>query len=152
MLSFLRKKNKFFTAEEVQPVVDAIRQAEKQTSGEIRVFVESRCSYMNALDRAAEIFFKLQMQKTQERNAVLIYVAMKDRQLAIFGDEGIHQKLGEEYWTLCVKNMITHFNEQNFAEGIRHTVQEIGEDLRKYFPFQPNMDKNELPDDIVFGR
>lgn len=152
MFPFLRKTNKFFTAEENKLIVEAIQQAEKQTSGEIRVFVESRCSYMDALDRAAEVFFKLQMQNTTEKNAVLVYIAVKDRQLAIFGDEGIHKKVGNEYWGRLVKQMISHFNKNNFAEGIRHTISELGQDLQKYFPYHKYNNKNELPDDIVFGR
>lgn len=152
MFSVFRKKNKFFTAEENQRIVEAIHEAEKQTSGEIRVFVESKCSYMDAIDRAAELFSKMQMQNTSERNAVLIYIAVKDRQLAIFGDEGIHKKVGNEYWNRLVKHMITHFSKNNFAEGIRHSITEIGQDLQKNFPHHKYTDKNELPDDIVFGR
>lgn len=145
-------KKEFFKPEEKQLIVEAIQQAEKQTSGEIRVFVESKCSYMDALDRAAEIFSKMQMQNTAERNAVLIYVAVKDRQLAIFGDEGIHKKVGNEYWSRLVKQMISHFDKNNFAEGIRHCVSEVGKDLQKHFPHHKYTDKNELPDDIVFGK
>ena len=151
MFSFLKKKQ-FFTAEEKQHIVEAVHQAEKQTSGEVRVFVESKCSYMDAIDRAAEIFSRLQMHKTAERNAVLIYIAVKDRQLAIFGDEAIHKKVGNEYWNRLVKQMISHFNKNNFAEGIRHTILEIGKDLQKHFPHHKYTDKNELPDDIVFGK
>ncbi len=152
MFSLFRKKNKFITAEENQRIVEAIQQAEQQTSGEVRVFIESKCSYMDAIDRAAEIFSKLQMQKTAERNAVLIYVAMKDRQLAIFGDEAIHKKVGNEYWGRLVKHMISHFSKNNFAEGLRTSIIEIGQDLQKHFPHHKYTDKNELPDDIVFGR
>ena len=152
MLSFFRKKNKFFTAEENQFIVEAIHQAEQETSGEVRVFVESKCSYMDAIDRAAEIFSRLQMHKTTERNAVLIYIAVKDRQLAIFGDEAIHKKVGNEYWGRLVKQMISHFDKNNFAEGIRHCVLEVGKDLQKNFPHHKYTDKNELPDDIMFGR
>jgi uncharacterized membrane protein len=148
----LFRKNKFFTAEEKQRILEAVQEAEKQTSGEVRVFVESRCSYMDAIDRATEVFYKLQMQNTTERNAVLIYIAVKDRQLAIFGDEGIHKKVGNEYWGRLVKQMISHFNKNNFAEGMRHTIIEIGQDLQKHFPHHKYTDKNELPDDIVFGR
>lgn len=147
-----RKKNKFFTAEENQHIVEAIQQAEKETSGEIRVYVENKCSYMDALDRAKEIFSKLNMHNTTERNAVLIYIALKHRQLAIFGDEAIHKKVGDEYWTRMVKHMISHFDKKSFAEGIRQTVLEIGQDLQKHFPHHKYTDKNELPDDIVFGR
>ena len=151
MFSFLRKKE-FFTAEEKQHIVEAVQQAEKHTSGEVRVFVESKCSYMDALDRAAELFSKMQMQNTAERNAVLVYIAVKDRQLAIFGDEGIHKKVGEEYWSRMVKQMIAHFNKENFAEGIRQCVLETGEALSNHFPYNKDTDKNELPDDILFGR
>jgi uncharacterized membrane protein len=152
MFSFPGKKKKFFTAEENQRIVEAIQQAEKNTSGEVRVFVESKCSYMDAIDRATEVFFKLQMQNTAERNAVLVYIAIKDRQLAIFGDEGIHKKVGNEYWSRLVKHMISHFSKNNFAEGIRQSIVEIGQDLQKHFPHHKYTDKNELPDDIVFGK
>ena len=90
-MSLFRRKE-FFTDEEKQSIIDAVRNAEQRTSGEVRVFVESRCRYVNAIDRAVEIFENLQMQKTELRNATLVYVAVKDRQLAVFGDEGIHQK------------------------------------------------------------
>ena len=151
MFSFFKKKN-FFTAEEQQLIIDAIHNAERMTSGEVRVFVESKCSYMDAIDRAAELFFQLEMQKTDDRNAVLVYVAMKDRQLAVFGDEGIHNKVGNEYWSTEVKKMISNFNRENYAAGIAEVVKDIGVALTKNFPFNNDTDKNELPDDIVFGK
>jgi uncharacterized membrane protein len=151
MLSLFRKKD-FFNTEEKQQITDAIRRAETMTSGEVRVFVESKCSYMDAIDRAAELFFQLQMQKTEARNAVLVYVAMKDRQLAIFGDEGIHQKVGDEYWSTEIKKMIANFNKENYATGISEVVHDVGEALTKHFPYNNDTDKNELPDDIVFGK
>jgi uncharacterized membrane protein len=107
---------------------------------------------MDAIDRAAEVFLKLQMQKTVERNAVLIYVAIADRQLAVYGDEGIHTRVGQEYWDRAVKEMISSFNRENYAEGIRDCVAEIGEALHEHFPFNNDTDKNELPDNIVFGK
>ena len=151
MFSFFKKKN-FFTAEEQQLIIESIRNAERMTSGEVRVFVESKCSYMDAIDRAAELFFQLEMQKTDDRNAVLVYVAMKDRQLAVFGDEGIHNKVGNEYWSTEVKKMISNFNRENYAAGISEVVKDIGTALTKNFPFNNDTDKNELPDDIVFGK
>ena len=151
MFSFFKKKN-FFTAEEQQLIIEAIQNAERLTSGEVRVFVESKCSYMDAIDRAAELFFQLEMQKTDDRNAVLVYVAMKDRQLAVFGDEGIHKRVGNEYWSTEVKKMISNFNRENYAAGIAEVVKDIGTALTKNFPFNNNTDKNELPDDIVFGK
>jgi uncharacterized membrane protein len=152
MLSFLRKKKKFFTEEETKLVAKAISHAEHQTSGEVRVFVESKCSWMDAIDRAAEIFFKLKMEKTEQRNAVLVYVAVKDRQLAVFGDEGIHNKVGDEYWNKVVKEMLATFNKENYAKGIADCVIQIGEALTTHFPYDKDTDKNELPDEIVFGR
>ena len=148
----LFQRKEFFTDEEKQNIVDAVRSAEQRTSGEVRVFVESRCRYVNAIDRAVEIFENLQMQNTEQRNATLVYVAIKDRQLAVFGDEGIHQKVGNEYWANEVMKMINAFNRDNIAEGIRQCVLNIGEALALHFPYDRNTDKNELPDDIVFGR
>jgi uncharacterized membrane protein len=107
---------------------------------------------MDAIDRAAEIFFSLQMEKTEQRNAVLVYVALKDRQLAVFGDEGIHQKVGTSYWNKLVHEMIREFNAEHYAEGIGNFVIQIGEALQKNFPYDKDTDKNELPDTIVFGR
>ena len=151
MFSFFKKKD-FFSAEEQQLIIDSIRNAERMTSGEVRVFVESKCSYMDAIDRAAELFFNLEMQKTVDRNAVLVYVAMKDRQLAVFGDEGIHNRVGNEYWNKEVQKMISNFNRENYAAGISEVVKDIGDALTKNFPFNNVTDKNELPDDIVFGK
>jgi uncharacterized membrane protein len=146
------KKKNFFNEEERQLIVDAIQNAERMTSGEVRVFVESKCSYMDAIDRAAELFFQLQMHKTDDRNAVLLYVAMEDRQLAVFGDEGIHKKVGNEYWNNEVKKMISNFNRDNYAIGISEVVKDIGMALTQHFPYNSTTDKNELPDDIVFGK
>ena len=147
-----QKRKEFFTAEEKLGIVEALRNAEHMTSGEVRVFVESRCSYMDAIDRAAELFFKLEMDETDDRNAVLVYVAIKDRQLAVFGDEGIHKKVGGEFWNSEVQKMIISFNNDNYAEGIKEVVIDIGDALTKHFPYNNDTDKNELPDDIVFGK
>jgi uncharacterized membrane protein len=152
VFGFLRKKKEFFTEAEKRSIIEAISNAERRTSGEVRVFVESRCRYVDAIDRAAEIFFQLKMEKTDDRNAVLVYVAIKDRQLAVFGDEGIHKKVGNEYWNAEVKKMISIFNKENYAKGICQCVTDIGEALHYHFPYDKGTDKNELPDDIVFGR
>ncbi|MBS1948963.1 MAG: TPM domain-containing protein [Bacteroidetes bacterium] len=148
----LFKKKPFFTGAEQQRVLAAIRACETQTSGEIRVFVESRCRFVDPLDRAAEAFFKLKMEATKERNGVLVYVAMKDRQLAIFGDKGIHEKVGNDFWSANVKKMLEHFNDKDYAGGIEKIITEIGAALHAHFPYDKYNDINELPDDIVFGR
>ncbi len=138
--------------EDTRIIVKAIRHAEMQTSGEVRVFIEKRCSWVDAIDRAKEIFFNLKMDKTELRNAVLIYVAIKDRQLAVFGDTGIHQKVGTAYWEKQVLELLTSFNSNNYAEGISNCAIQIGNALKENFPFNRDTDKNELPDEIVFGR
>lgn len=151
MFSFSSKKQVFSNTEQKR-ITEAIREAEQRTSGEVRIFIENRCRYVDALDRAAEIFFNLKMDKTVDRNAVLLYIALKDRQLAVFGDEGIHRKVGSAYWQNEVNVMIRNFNKEDYAEGIRQCVIDIGEALHQHFPYNTTTDKNELPDDIVFGK
>lgn len=151
MFSFFKKKD-FFNEVEKKQVAEAIRAAERRTSGEVRVFVESRCRYVDPLDRAAEIFFNLKMNETTDRNAVLLYIAMKDRQLAVFGDEGIHKKVGTDYWNKEINLLISKFNSANYGEGISQCVKDIGEALHQHFPFDNDTDKNELPDEMVFGK
>ncbi|MEX6690610.1 TPM domain-containing protein [Danxiaibacter flavus] len=152
MSLFKRKPEKFFSPEENEKIVEAIRQAERITSGEVRVFVESRCRFVNPLDRASEIFYGLKMEQTELRNGVLIYVALRDKQLAMFADEGIYQKAGKEFWNDEVRTMLSHFNKENYADGLAKVIGDTGAVLATHFPVDVNKDKNELPDDIVFGR
>lgn len=152
MFSIFKSRKQLFSDEETRLIVKAIRHAEQRTSGEVRVFVESRCSWVDAIDRAVELFFKLQMDKTENRNATLVYVAVKDRQLAVFGDEGIHQKVGTAYWNNVVAEMLQSFNRLDYAKGIADCVIQIGDALTTHFPYERDTDKNELPDEIVFGR
>lgn len=147
----IKKSEDFFSAKEKEQIVAAIREAEKKTSGEIRVFVESRCRFVNPINRAAEIFFGLKMDKTEQRNGVLVYIAIKDKQLAVFGDEGIHQQVGEKFWQTEVMKMIHLFKDKNYGDGLAGIVTEIGNALHTFFPYTDD-DKNELPDDIVFGK
>lgn len=150
MLPFSRKKN-FFSQEENDTIVRAIQDAEKQTSGEIRVFVESRCKYVDALHRAAQIFAQLQMEKTELRNGVLLYVAIKDRQLAIFADNGIHKLTGDKHWKEIVKQILSVFSKESVVAGITTTIAKIGDSLKPHFPYNKDVDRNELPDEIIFG-
>ena len=105
---------------------------------------------MDALDRAIELFPQLGMHATEERNGVLVYVAIKDHQLAVLGDQGIHQKVGSQYWNNEVMKMIRDFNRDDYAKGIAGCVEDIGEALREHFPYT-DKDKNELSDEIHFG-
>ncbi len=152
IFSFLFKPKEFFSAKDKEQIVQSIRDAERETSGEVRVFVESRNPMVNVMDRATEIFFDLKMQNTEHRNAVLLYIAMKDKELALFGDEGIYEKVGAEFWNSEVKNMIARFSKENISDGIEQCLQHIGQTLKEKFPYEADTDKNELPDDIVFGK
>jgi uncharacterized membrane protein len=146
------KKRDFFSDADKAQIVEAIRIAEKETSGEIRIYVESKNPFVEPIDRAAEIFFKLKMEQTDHRNAVLLYIAMDHHELALFADEGIYQKAGAEYWDNAVKNMIAQFTKHNISNGIEQCVLQIGATLKEKFPYIPTEGKNELPDEIVFGK
>ena len=151
MWRFSRKKP-FFTEEQNEKIVNAIRDAEMQTSGEVRIFVENRCKYVDALDRAKQLFDNLEMGRTELRNGVLFYIAIKDRQLAIYADEGIHKAAGPDYWKNSVKDILSVFSKENITEGIIASLSKIGQALQTYFPYEKEIDKNELPDEIVFGK
>jgi uncharacterized membrane protein len=149
--SLLFKKDNWFSREEASMIEKAISEAERQTSGEIRIYIESRCSFMNPVDRAVELFEELGMTQTAERNGVLIYLAMKDHQFAVIGDKGIHEKVGPEFWEEEVKKMLTDFRNNHLVEGLKHLIEDIGEALKHHFPYT-GQDKNELPDQMLFGK
>ena len=152
MFPFFKKKGLNFSDSEKSLILQAVKQAEQRTSGEIRVFVESRCRFLNPLDRAVEVFHQLKMGATEKRNAVLVYVALKDKQLAILGDAGIHEQVGDQFWNERVAQMLAEFNGSNYIKGISDCVLKIGEALATHFPYDGKSDKNELSDEIVFGR
>ena len=137
-----------FTEDEQQRIQQAVADAEKNTSGEIRVCMEKTCSD-EALDRAVKYFTQLEMHKTKLRNGVLIYVATVDRKFAIIGDAGINQVVPADFWDSTKEDMLNHFKYGNLVEGIVTGIQNTGEQLKKYFPYLLD-DKNELPDDIAF--
>ena len=146
------KKKEFFSAAEKERIVEAIRKAEMQTCGEVRVYVERHNPLVDIMDRAREIFFQLQMNETDHRNAVLLYMATSHRELALFGDEGIFNATGAGYWNDAVKNMLSEFSADDVCGGVEHCIHRIGQTLKEKFPYQPTEDKNELPDEIIFGR
>jgi uncharacterized membrane protein len=151
IFSFKSGARSLFNPADEERIVAAIRAAEKRTSGEIRVFIESKCRFVDPVDRAAEVFFGLKMEQTEDRNGVILYVAMKHHQLAIFGDEGIHKIVGTEFWNAEVQKILREFNAEHYVDGIIAIVNDIGEALIKHFPYEQE-DKNELPDNIVFGQ
>ena len=140
--------SKFFTAEQKAAMVAAIQQAEKDTSGEIRIHIENRAK-QEVLDRAAQVFAELKMHKTALRNGVLIYIALEDHQLAILGDVGINRKVPESFWDKIKNDMVESFKAGKIQEGICRAAIAIGHQLKAYFPCQPD-DVNELPDEISF--
>ena len=152
-LSFFRSKNnKLLSASDKQLLVQAIQNAEKTTSGEIRVFVESKTKNGDALATARDIFFKQKMNATKERNGVLVYVAVDDKKIAIYADQGIYDKVGVEFWYDQVHEMTTHFKKANYVQGMAIVIEEIGKALTAHFPFDRVSDTNELSDEIMTGK
>lgn len=151
LFSFKSTKKYPIPSGDMDKIVAAIQKAEQTTSGEIRIYVESHCKYVDPLERAAEIFWSLKMDHTIDRNGVLIYIAMKDHQFAIFGDKGIYEKLGREFWQNEVDMMSVHFKENHYIDAIQLVIHDIGLALQEHFPYEREIDRNELPDDIIFG-
>lgn len=140
----------WLTPEELGRVRDAVRAAEKRTSGEIRVHLDVAIME-DVLDHAAFVFDDLGMAKTKDRNGVLIYVSVPGRKVAVIGDEAIHAKLGDNYWHGVLELILDQFKQDRFCEGLCAGVERLGEQLREHFPFQRD-DLNELSDDVSFGK
>ena len=139
----------YFTKAQKTAIVDAIREAERDTSGEIRVHIE-RHAKKPVLDRAAQVFADLKMHRTALRNGILLYIALDDRKLAILGDAGINAKVTPDFWDGIKNRLIECFRAGKPCEGICEAVRSVGHQLKYYFPHHAD-DINELPDDISFG-
>ncbi|SRR5690606_2912026 len=152
----MSKVEEFLTSEEESAIIEAIRIAEKNTSGEIRVHLEATSisaesnEHVDTFDRAVEVFDMLNMQNTEAKNGVLIYVAVNDRTLVIMGDKGINDIVGQNFWESTKNIIINHFKKGNMKQGLVEGILMAGEQLKKYFPYSKD-DKNELPDDISVG-
>jgi uncharacterized membrane protein len=130
-------------------VVEAIRQAELRTSGEIRVAVSR--PFWGSVRRAAEkAFVRLNMTATKDRNGVLIFVVPLRRRFVVLGDTGIHERVGQDFWEQVVRIVSEKFRQRDFTEGLVQGIAVIGEQLSTHFPYDPATDKNELPDDIDY--
>ena len=140
----------FFSKNEKENITKAIRDAELNTSGEIRVHIEDECEE-DVLDRAAFIFGKLKMNQTDQRNGVLFYLSVHSHKFAIIGDTGINECVPENFWNDIKDEMTTQFKDGNFSEGLSKGIKEAGESLKKFFPYQDD-DINELSDEISFGK
>ncbi len=139
----------FLTSEEEQRIIKAIQEAEKNTSGEIRVHIEDSTD-KKVMDRALEVFYSLQMDKTKLHNGILLYIAVKSKLFAILGDKGIHEKVPKNYWNEENEMVLSYFKEKKYTEGLCKVIQSIGEKLKIYFPYQSD-DTNELSDEISKG-
>jgi uncharacterized membrane protein len=142
----MSKTEDFLTPEEEQEIINAIQEAEQNTSGEIRIHIE-RGSKKDAFDRAKEVFHLLKMDNTKLQNGVLIYLAIENRTFAICGDKGINDVVAPDFWDSTKDVMQSHFRKKNFKKGLIEGVLKAGEQLQKYFPWEKG-DVNELSDDI----
>ncbi|PIA81044.1 hypothetical protein BFR04_15175 [Gaetbulibacter sp. 4G1] len=145
----MSKIEAFLTASEERDIVEAIRLAELNTSGEIKVHIE-KTSNGDATNRALEVFHTLKMDNTKLQNAVLIYVAIEDKNFVIYGDTGINKVVPNNFWDSTKDIMQSHFKSGNFKQGLVEGIQKSGEQLKTYFPYS-NLDTNELSNDISKG-
>ncbi len=138
-----------FSKEDKLAIRQAIQGAEKQTSGEVRVYFEQHTHGETVLQRAVKAFAKLKMEKTRDRNGVLFYIAFEDRQFAVLGDQGIHEKVTQNFWDTIRGLLAEYFAREEFVAGLVAAITEVGVQLQSHFPYQRD-DINELPDDPVF--
>ena len=140
---------KYFTEENKLQITNAIRVAETNTSGEIRVHIEKHCKG-DVLDQAAYVFEKLEIHKTELRNGVLFYLAVEDHKFAILGDAGINQKVPDDFWEKIKEGVVEKLKEGLYSDGLAEGIVKAGEQLKEHFPYQDD-DVNELSDEISFG-
>lgn len=143
------KARNLLTAEQQRAVAEAVRDAELNTSGEIRIHIDEKCSG-DPMERAAFVFHHIGMDGTKERNGVLIYLACQSKVFAIVGDKGIDEAVPEGFWNDVCASMGRHFHSGEFAEGLASAARSVGEKLKEFFPYTPD-DVNEQPDDISFS-
>jgi uncharacterized membrane protein len=144
------KASTFFSKEQQAQILASVKEAELETSGEVRVHIETSLKG-DVLDRAAWLFRKMGMDKTAERNGVLFYLAVSDRKFAIIGDAGINAKVPAGFWDDISEVLKKNFKEGKFTEGLTEGIIMAGNQLKTHFPHRPD-DVNELPDDISFDK
>lgn len=143
------KAEEIFNEDALRLLGEQIAEAEKQTSGEIRVHIEDECS-IDPVDRAWHIFYKLEMDKTDLRSGIMIYLAVEDHKFAVIGDQGIHQKVGMDFWNAVRDSMLVHLQNGKFMHALAEGIKETGAQLRTFFPRNHN-DENELSNDVTMG-
>ena len=145
----MSKVEDFLSKEDEQAIVEDIRVAEKNTSGEIRVHIEKTTSKV-PFDRALEVFYELKMNETQLQNGVLFYFAVEDQSFAICGDKGINDVVASDFWDCTKDKMVEQFKSGNFKQGIVDGILNAGEQLKKHFPWSEE-DNDELSNEISKG-
>ncbi|MCP9198622.1 TPM domain-containing protein [Gramella sp. GC03-9] len=140
----------FLTKKEEEEIVEAIRKAERKTSGEIRVHIERSTGGQDIFERSMEVFHKLKMDNTKEDNGVLIYVAVEDHNFVIYGDKGINAVVPDDFWESTKDLIVSHFKNGDFKTGLVEGILKAGEQLEKHFPWDEN-DTNELSNQISKG-
>lgn len=152
-MKFPWNKEPLLSSAEQEEVVACIREAEKNTTGELRVYLESKCSYVDAMDRAWELFASMGMMETERRNAVLVYMALEDKQFAIVGDKEIYEKAGgPAFWERAAGELKNYLRAGQINQGLCVCVNELASAMAQHFPYDPAITRNELPDEIVFGK
>lgn len=144
-----KKENPFLSSKQEQKIIEAIQLAEKNTSGEIRVHIEFESS-TDHFQKALEVFNKLEMYNTKDRNAVLFHVAPFDRNFTIIGDIGIDKVTPDDFWEEIKNEVVSYFKEDRHTKGLCVGIEMTGEALKKYFPYQED-DQNELSDEISYS-
>jgi uncharacterized membrane protein len=145
----MSKVENFLTLDEENEIVEAICIAERNTSGEIRVHIENSTT-LDPFDRAMEVFHLLNMDQTELKNGVLIYLAVEDRTFVICGDKGINDLVTTDFWDTTKDVMVSHFKQNQFKQGLIEGILRAGEQLKTYFPWQEG-DVNELSNEISKG-
>lgn len=144
-----KKKQTFLSSKDEKKIIEAIQKAEKNTSGEIRVHIEFESS-TNHFDKALEVFERLEMHLTKDRNGVLFHLCPTDHNFTIIGDEGIHKVTPDDFWDVIKEEVISHFKKEHYVKGLCQGIKKAGKALEKYFPYQED-DVNELPDEISYS-
>lgn len=140
----------FLSPAQEQEIADAIESAETGTTGEIRIHIERKCPD-DPLHRAISLFDELKMYETKHKNGVLIYISIDDHKLAIYGDEGIHSIVGDEFWNDDIAIMVSEFKKGRYSDGIKEVVKRVGEKLAEHFPYEGGANPDELENTISFG-
>lgn len=136
----------FLSKQDEEAIVSAIKEAEKNTSGEIRIHIEAHTDE-DHFEHALQVFQQLEMHKTELRNGVLIYIAVEDHKFVILGDEGINKVVADDFWNQTKDVMQNHFRKGDFKTGIVQGILQAGNELKAHFPYQDD-DTNELSNEI----